>query len=108
MSKQKVYEQELEKLNNLFKEVEESRRQLTEGLIESAAFLFAENKEIEGLLNKTGMIKVHPKHPELQKNIPAAEQYRKNLNSYSIVIKSLNSVLDTVNNDDDDDMDEFE
>lgn len=108
MTKQKVYEEELEKLTELFKEVDESNRKLVDGLIQDAAFLFAENYELKELLNKTGMVKVHPEKPELQKPIPAADQYRKNLNSYSIVIKALNGVLQKKTDDDDDDLGEFE
>jgi regulator of replication initiation timing len=107
MTKQKAYEQELEKLNGLFENTDESKRKLVQGLIQDAAFLFAENQDIKELLNKTGMIKVHPDNPEMQKPIAAAEQYRKNLNSYSIVIKTLSSMLPE-DSEEDDDLGEYE
>lgn len=108
MAKQQVYKQELEKLNEIFKDVDESNKKLIQGLIEDAAFLFAENYIIKELLNKTGMIKVHPTNLELQKPIPAADQYRKNLNSYSIVIKTLNGVLQKGSIEEEDDLGEYE
>lgn len=108
MLKQQVYKREFEKLTDLFKEVDESNKKLVEGLIQDAAFLYAENYIIKETLNKTGMIKFHPSNPTLQKPLPAAKEYRQNLNSYSIVIKTLTGVLQKKIDDDEDDMDEFE
>jgi regulator of replication initiation timing len=109
MKKQEVYEQELAKLTEIFKDIEEPNRRLVEGLIEDAAFLKAENFVLKEILSKSGMIKVHPLHPELQKPTEAAKQYLKNINSYAVVIKALNSVLNkNVIEEDDDDLGEFE
>jgi regulator of replication initiation timing len=109
MSKQTVYQQELEKLNEIFKDIEESNRKLVEGLIEDAAFLKAENYELKEILNKTGMIKVHPEYPDLQKPTEAAKQYLKNINCYAVVIKALNSVLNkNVVEEDDDELSDYE
>lgn len=82
--------------------MEEPKKKLVEGLIQDAAFLKAENMELKNILEKTGMIKVHPQHPEMQKTTEAAKQYLKNINSYSVVIKTLNGVLmkNTVEADD--------
>lgn len=102
MEKQKEIDQEVAKLNKIFANVEENKRQLVQGLIQEAAFLKVENIELRNLLSKTGMVKTHPQYPNIQKPIPAAEQYRKNLNSYSIVIKALNGILqkNTIEEDD--------
>lgn len=108
MDKQKVYEQELKKLKEIFQEVEEPKRKLVEGLIEDAAFLKAENYELKQILKETGMVKVHPEYPEMQKTTEAARQYLKNVNSYSVVIKTLNSVLSKNLIEEDEDLAEFE
>lgn len=108
MEKQDIYKAELAKLNEIFKEVEESKKKLVEGLIQDAAFLYAENYELRKLLNITGTVKIHPEHKELQKPITAAKEYRQNLNSYSVVIKTLNAILQKGIIDDDDDLEEFE
>lgn len=108
MAKNEIYRQELEKLNNIFSEVEESKKKLVEGLIEDAAFIKSENHVLKETLKLTGMVKIHPERPELQKPIEAAKQYLKNVNSYATVIKSLNGVLMKNVIDDDDDMSEFE
>jgi hypothetical protein len=62
-------------------------------LIENAAFLRAETWELRNLIERTGMVRAHPQHPELQKPTEAAKQYLKNINSYSVIIKTLNGVL---------------
>lgn len=108
MTKKEVYNKEFNKLNEIFSDVEESDKKLVEGLIQDAAFLYAENYELKQILNKTGMIRVNPDNPSQQKSLPASKEYRQNLNSYSIVIKSLGSVLQKKIDDEDDDMDEFE
>lgn len=89
-----IYEQEKKKLIKLFENVEEDKRQLVQGLIEDAAFLYAENSRIRDKMQLCGgMVKFHPDNPGLQKQTVAAGQYLKNVNSYATVIKSLNSVL---------------
>lgn len=108
MSKQDEYKKELAKLTEIFKDVEDSRRKLVEGLIEDAAFLKAENYVLKQQITITGMIKIHPQHPELQKPIETAKQYLKNINSYAVVIKTLNGVLMKNIIEEDDGLDEFE
>lgn len=108
MSKTEVYQKELTKLTEIFKDVEETKRKLVEGLIEDAAFLKAENYVLKEAITKTGMVKVHHQYPELQKSTEAAKQYLKNINSYSVVIKTLNGVLNKGIIEDEDDLEEFE
>ena len=108
MSKSEEYAKELAKLTEIFKDVEDSRRKLVEGLIEDAAFLKAENYILKQQITETGMVKIHPQNPEIQKPIETAKQYLKNINSYSVVIKTLNGVLMKNIIEDDDDLDEFE
>jgi hypothetical protein len=91
MDKKEAYKKELNKLNDLFIDVDESTKQLAEGLILEAAFLFAENFYLRSILESTGMVKINPNNPLQQKTLPLASEYRKNLNSYTTVIKSLES-----------------
>lgn len=93
MSKSDLYLKEQEKLKEIFKDVDEGKKQLVEGLIEEAAFLYAENYKLREIMEKTGMLKVHPTNLELQKQTEAGKQYLKNINSYAVVIKTLNGVL---------------
>ncbi|QNO14932.1 hypothetical protein HYG86_09175 [Alkalicella caledoniensis] len=108
MSKLQVYEKELKKLQDIFKDVDPSKAQLVEGLIEDAAFLKAQNYNLKKTIAATGMVKVHPEHPELQKPIETSKQYLKNMNTYAVVIKTLNGVLSKSIIEDDDELEEFE
>ncbi|MDR3585260.1 MAG: hypothetical protein P4L59_08055 [Desulfosporosinus sp.] len=108
MIKQDIYEKELAKLNEIFKDIEEPKRQLVEGLIQDAAFLFAENYVLKEAISETGMIKIHPQHPEIQKPIETAKQYLRNINSYAVIVKTLNAVLSKNIIDLDDELSEFE
>lgn len=107
MEKQNVYEAELKKLTEIFKNIEEPNKKLIEGLIQDAAFLYAENHVLKESLEITGMIKFHPNNSSLQKQLPAAKEYRQNLNSYAVIIKTLNAVLQKNITEGDDEFDEF-
>ncbi|MGJ9381797.1 hypothetical protein [Salipaludibacillus sp. CF4.18] len=108
MPKRVIYQKELAKLNEIFSEVEDSKRKLVEGLIEDAAFLKAENHILRESMADTGMVKIHPDDPVKQRTVESAKQYLKNINSYSVVIKTLNGVLNKNIIEDDDDLSEFE
>ncbi|HBV97768.1 MAG: hypothetical protein JL50_02995 [Peptococcaceae bacterium BICA1-7] len=108
MSKAEVYQKELEKLTEIFEDVEPAKRKLVQGLIEDAAFLKAENFVLRQSIAVTGMVKVHPQHPEIQKPIEAAKHYLKNVNSYAVVIKTLNGVLNKSGIEEEDELSEFE
>ncbi len=108
MSKTEVYQKELAKLTEIFAEVDEPKRLLVQGLIQDAAFLLAETFVLKQIIEETGMIKVHPQHPEIQKSTEAAKQYLKNINSYAVVIKTLNGVLSKSLIEPEDDLSEYE
>ncbi|MCM3053679.1 hypothetical protein [Caldibacillus thermoamylovorans] len=108
MSKKAVYQQELEKLTEIFTSVDESKRKLVEGLIEDAAFLKSENFVLRNTLSETGMVKIHPSNPSMQKPVEAAKQYLKNVNSYAVIIKTLNGILNKNILDDDEDLSDYE
>ena len=108
MEKQKVYDQELKKMQEIFRDVDEPKRKLVEGLIEDAAFLKAENASLREAMKATGMVKIHPERPGLQKTVEAAKQYLRNVNSYATVIKTLNGVLSKNILEDEDDLSEYE
>ncbi|MEY9980080.1 hypothetical protein [Lysinibacillus sp. RC79] len=108
MTKSEVLAKEKAKLSEIFQDVEESKRRLVEGLIDDAAFLKAENYDLKLLLKEIGMVSVHPSQKNLQKPIEASKQYLKNVNSYAVIIKTLNGVLSKGIIEDDDDLKEFE
>jgi regulator of replication initiation timing len=103
-----LYAQELGILKELFKDVDPTKAQLVDGLIEDAAFLRAQNIVLRRTLEESGMVLVHPNNKTLQKPVEAAKQYLKNVNSYATVIKTLNGVLNKNIVEEDDGLEEFE
>ena len=96
------FQKERAKLLEIFKDVDPSKAKLVEGLIEEAAFIRVENMKLRRTLVETGMVKIHPVHKDIQRPVETARQYRQNVNSYAVLIKTLNGILmkDTVDEDD--------
>ncbi|MGG7163784.1 hypothetical protein [Clostridium ihumii] len=107
MEKTLVYKREYEKIKQIFNDVEDNKKELVEGLIQDASFLYAENYVLRELIMEVGMIKINPVNKALQKSTEAGKQYLKNVNSYSIVIKTLNSILQKNVIEEDDDFDKW-
>lgn len=107
--KSEVFRRELERLREIFEKVDPEKVALVDGLIQDAAFLKAENFELRRQLEKTGMVQFHPTNPNLQRTPEAAKQYLKNVNSYSVIIKTLNGILNkNLLDDEDDDLGDYE
>lgn len=106
--KEAVRQLELEKLQGLFEECEPSKAKLAEGLIETAAFLYAESVMLRELVDKTGAVKIHPQDPTKQKITEAAKLLDKTTNTYAVVVKALNGILSKSQLDPEDDLGEFE
>lgn len=98
---------ELEKLKSIFEKVDPNKQKLVEKLIQEAAFLADQNDRLRTLLQETGMIKIHPNNPTLQKSTEASKQYLKNLQAYSVVIKTLSQVLTKSTIEDEDEFENF-
>ena len=108
MEKRLNYEQERDKLLKIFANIEPEKKELAEGLIDDAAFLFAENVELKALLEKTGTVRVSDKNPALQKPVAGAAQYLKNANSYAVIIKTLSGILNKSNPEEGDELSDYE
>ena len=85
--------EERERLAELFDEVDPKKRELIQGLLDDAAFLAIENTKLKATMVETGMVKIHPVYHEIQKPVEAARQYRQNVNTYAVIIKTLNGVI---------------
>lgn len=105
MSKIKEVSIEVERLRSLFSNVDETKTQLVDNLIEQAAFMKVELGLIQEQIRKYGAIQVSSKGS--QRQTEAAKYYTKLVNSYGTVIKTLNSIMGKNIIDDDDDFDKF-
>ena len=107
MIEEKPRQTELDKLKEIFGKVDPDKQKLVEKLIQEAAFLADQNDSLRTLIQTTGMIKIHPTNPNLQKPTEAGKQYLKNLQAYSVVIKTLSAVLTKNTIEEDDAFDTF-
>lgn len=106
-SKKEILKREETRLREIFQKVDPEKADLVDGLIQDAAFLKAENYELRRRMADTGMVEFHPTNPRLQRTVEAAKQYLKNVNSYSVIVKTLNGVLMKDVIEDDDEFDKF-
>lgn len=105
--KRSTFSGELARLKKLFKNVDQVKAELVEGLIEDAAWLRVQNEELKELMSGTGMLKVHPEHRQIQKPTEAGKQYLKNVNSYAVIIKTLNGILQKDQMEEEDEFEKF-
>lgn len=92
MKKSAEYQEELARWNDLFAEKDDETKKAAEGLIQRAAFLHSMCFELEKTIELSGAIKVHTKHPEMQKQVPAVKEYARLSESYASITNKLNSI----------------
>ena len=107
LEKTEKIEKEYERLKEVFKNIDENSAKLIDGLLKETAYLKIELLEMREILNKSGMIKVHPNDYLKQKALPIANEYRRTVNIYSLNIKVLNGILNKTVCDEDDPFDEW-
>jgi len=101
----KYIELEYERLKSFFSLVDESKTELVDNLIYQAAFMKVELDKLQEQIRKHGAIQVSSKGT--QRQTEAAKYNTKLVNSYGTVIKTLNTILGTQVDDEDDEFDKF-
>jgi len=108
MDKQAAYEKEFAVWQDLFAETDPSTQKAARGLIEKAAYLHSLCSELERAIQVSGAIKIHPNHPDIQKQVPAVKEYARLAESYANIVNKLNALQMRNILEDDDDLGEFE
>ena len=108
MDKQTAHNQELQTWQTLFAETDPATQQAAAGLIQKAATLHALCHQLEAAIEKSGAIKVHPDHPDIQKQVPAVKEYARLAESYANIVNKLNQLRLRNILEDDDELGEFE
>ena len=101
-------QQEYERIKALFDGVDENQLALVEGAIWEAARLRVELDRLNEIVRQTGLVKVHPDNPGMQKELPVSRLIVKVRANYLNYIAKLSGVLGRSIDDEDDDMKEFE
>ena len=77
-----------DELHNIFRDVDEGKRDIISHLIDEAVFLEKQMTE----LKEYPFIKFHPTNPNLQKVTAAGKQYREFLQTYVNIIDKLTRI----------------
>jgi hypothetical protein len=108
MEKQNEYQKELTRWNELFAQTDDDTKKAANGLIQKAAFLHSMCWELEQAIEASGTIKIHPQHPELQKQVPAVKEYARLSESYANLVNKLNAIRLKNTIEEEDELDEYE
>jgi hypothetical protein len=85
----KSNEKRREQLNEIFKNVDDSQKQLIDPLLDELVRLEDEIAE----LRKLPQLRVHPNNPSIQKLTPAARLLKMELQSYMNAVRILSGIL---------------
>lgn len=107
MDKQTAYQTELSKWTELFAETTPATQKAAEGSIQKAAYIHSLCWELDQAISLSGAIKVHPVHPELQKQVLAVKEYARLCESYANIVKRLNNLRSRNAVEDDDELSDF-
>ena len=88
----KANEKRREQLNEMFKNVDESQKQLIDPLLDELVRLEDEIAE----LRKLPQLRVHPNNPSIQKLTPAARLLKMELQSYMNAVRILSGILNKI------------
>ena len=100
--------QEYERIKALFSGIDENQMQLIDGAIWECARLRVELNKLNAIINETGLIKVHPTNPTMQKELPVSKMVVKVRANYLNYLAKLSNLLGKNIVDDESDLDEFE
>ena len=78
-----------EKLNEIFKDIDENKKELINPLLDNIAFLEEQMEELKRL----PFIQVHPKDPTKQRTTKVAKLYKEHSQSYMNAIRIVYSMI---------------
>jgi hypothetical protein len=99
---------EYERIKALFAGVDEKQLQLVDGAILECARLRVELNELHEIKKSSGLIKIHPQNPGLQKELPVSKMIVKVRANYLNYIAKLSNMLGKNIDDEENDLEEFE
>ena len=103
IEKNKKIKKELSKLNKIFKDIPEDKKNVVKGLIENAAFMGVTLKDLQELINTKGYTEEYQngEHHKGTKKCPEVEIYNTMIKNYTNVVKQLMELLPKQPDDDD-------
>lgn len=101
-------QKEYERIKELFSGVEEKQLQLIDGAIWECARIKKELDDLHKIIERTGLVKINPNNPGMQKELPVSKLIVKARANYLNYIAKLSNILGKVVEDDDGELNEYE
>lgn len=101
-------QKEYERIKALFDGSDESQLNLIDGAIWETARIRVELNTLHEIVKESGLIKVHPQNPALQKELPVSKLIVKARANYLNYISKLSNLLGKNIEDDGDDLSDYE
>lgn len=108
MDNAKEIEAEIERLKSQFIGANEAQVSLSDALIRQAAYETIYLKRLNEQAIVTGLVKIHPQHPNIQESLPISKAITQHSATLTNIIYKLDKMLSTVSDDDDEGMSEYE
>lgn len=99
---------EYERIKALFEGADENKLQLVDGAILECARIKVELDDLHEIIKESGLMKVNPSNPSLQKELPVSKMIVKIRANYLSYISKLSQELGATLSDDDYDLDEYD
>lgn len=103
-----VIDIEYKRIKKLFDGVDEKQLELIDGAIWECARLKKELDDLHRIIDKSGLVKINPNNPSMQKELPVSKLIVKARANYLNYIAKLSNVLGKTIDDDDDELNEYE
>ena len=101
-------QKEYERLKALFAGADDVQMALADGLLQEAAKIKVQMDVLNEVASKTGLVKIDPKNPTRQKELPVSKVLAKQRANYVAYIQRIRSLIDKEDDDDDDLLAEYE
>ena len=99
---------EYERIKEIFSKADETLLELNDGSIWEAARIKVELDELHEIIKVSGRIKINPKNPTMQKELPVSKTIEKLRASYINYMIKLSKVLGTTLDDDEEELSDYE
>lgn len=94
LTKDELIKQEIDRLTEFFKDIDENKRRTAEGLIEEAAYIRVTMRELKQEIDKNGPIDEMPQGDySIIREHPALKSYNTMVQRYTTIIDKLLSLL---------------
>lgn len=99
---------EIDRLKQEFRNADDNKIRVLDGLIEQAAYERLYLKRLNEQAIITGLVKIHPQKPSIQKALPISNEIAKHSAALTNIMDKLLKHLETENTDEDDGLDDYE